>query len=473
MFFETSGAIGILKIEKETAMSFTEFMFSRQMQIILFFISCLATFVHYCWVTNIILKIYAEKVSQKRQMAFVLIYGVFLNNIVVYLIYLMGNMVSFSPLVYSLVTVANPAYAMLLYLCGIKILQLSPYRSVHIMSNAYIYFVAVNRINQFIGFTFFTQNSAQYNYMSDALSLVCSTVVNYLLYMITMALTDRFNFIIKQADQLHIESLWREVLRSFLKACFVFGMVVLLPRYVSGSLVYLVLSFIFALMIAISFLSDARKVAEIDVGNKETYINNLVETIDQFRGIKHDINNMLMIYEGYITLGDLDKLREYHSSLLNITSQSNYRMYLAQKINDNPAFIALLNAKLDYAESSSVNLDVDITCNLDFGISDIDICRAVGSLLDNAIEAAATSTQRKVLFSIEKQPNNTKLIVIKNSTPDIVEVNKLTQGVTTKAGHAGMGLAQVRRTLGKYGNCSFNFTYYDHSFTAYIAIMSD
>ncbi len=443
------------------------------MQTILFFVSCSTTFLFYCLVTSIILKIYAEKASWKRRFLFAFCAGTVLNNLWTYGVYLLGGMLSFSPTIYALVTVPNPVFAMLIYLCGVKILRLSPFRSLHIMNHSYTYYMAIKILNRFIGFTFFAQTTADYNYMLDAFSLVFCAGINILIYYVTIRIVNRFHFVIKQGDQLHIESLAREIVYSFLRASFAYGIVVALPRIFPGNDIYLIISFILALFIVNGILSDRSRAVRLELSNKETYINNLVETVDRFRGVKHDINNMLMSYEGYIELGDLERLKEYHRSLLQITSQANSRMDLAKKIQENPALVSLINAKLDYAESCSVKMDTDIVCNLDMSIDNVDVCRSLACLLDNAIEAAAVSPQRMVLLSIERKPEGSKLFIVKNSTRDAVDTSKLTQGVSTKEGHSGMGISQVRRTLGKYGNCSLNLTYFDHSFTAYMVIMKN
>ncbi len=446
------------------------FAYSTAMQIILFFVSCFTTFLFYYLVTNIILKIYAAPSSIRRKLLFVSVSGLLLNNIWTYSIYMIGGRASFPSIVYSLVTVPNPLFALLIYYSGVRILGLSPFRSLHIIDSAYIYFIAVKLFNRFIGFTFFQQSTPEYNYLLDALSLVFCTILNVIIYYLTMLLIDRHRFVIQQTDQLYTPSLAREIARSFLKACAVYSLVIILPILIKDQRIYLVITAILAMWIVVGFLLDSRKALLADLSNKETYISNLVETIDRFRGLKHDINNMLSTYEGYIMMGDLDELKKHHRSLVKITGQANYRMDLANRMQENPALVALINRKLEYAESLLVNMEVSLSCDLGMDIDNMDICRAAACLLDNAIEAAAESAQRSVLLSIEKKPDQTKLIIVKNSTLGEVDVSAITQGATTKAGHAGMGLAQMRRTLGKYGNCSFHISYYQHSFTAYVAI---
>ncbi len=437
---------------------------------VLFFVACATTLVFSYLVNNIILKIYAEKVSFKRRLLFIIICGLVLNNFWTYGVYFLGGKMSFPAVVYTLVTVPNPFFGIVFYYCGVKVLRLSPFRSLNIMYEAYIYFIAIKIFNRFIGFTFFAQTGPQYNYLLDAASLCCCAVINVGIYYLTLRVIDRFHLIVKQADQLSVTALPREIFYTFLKNCFVYGLVTIVPMLIPGNYIYLLLSYVLTMILQNVVLSDARKGAQIETDNKETYINNLVESIDRLRGVKHDINNMLVTYEGYIEVGDLENLKQHHMSLIKITAQANYRMDLAKRIKENPALVSLINAKLDDAEGQGVIMDVEIACGLDFDIDNMDLCRSLGCLLDNAVEAAADSSQRKVLLSIEKRPDHTKLIILKNSTRADVDIGRLAQGKTTKAGHSGMGLAQLRKTLRKYSNCSFQLSCFDHSFTAYLAV---
>jgi two-component system sensor histidine kinase AgrC len=100
----------------------------------------------------------------------------------------------------------------------------------------------------------------------------------------------------------------------------------------------------------------------------------------------------------------------------------------------------------------------------------MDISRILACLLDNAIEAADGSEQRKVFVTLESKSPNSKLIIITNSTASKVEPNTLLTGGTTKPGHEGLGLSVIRKILAKYGNCTFQMKYFDHEFSTYVEL---
>jgi len=141
---------------------------------------------------------------------------------------------------------------------------------------------------------------------------------------------------------------------------------------------------------------------------------------------------------------------------------------------ENPAVVSLLINKFKSAENRNVSMRVSLRCDLDnLYISNMDITRILACLLDNAIEAADDSELRKVFVTIESKSKDSKLIIITNSTASEVEPNTLLAGGTTKPGHKGIGLSVVRKTLSKYGNCTFQIKYYDHEFSAYVELKEE
>ncbi len=448
------------------------FAYSGVMQIILFFVSCATTFLFYYQVNNIALQIYGESAPVSRKLLFVTVVGFLLNNVWTYSIYLIGGMVSFPSIVYLLVTIPNPIFALLIYFSGVKIQRLSPYRSLHIMMHIYIYFIAIKMLNRFIGEGFFAQSPGAYNYLLDAVSLVFCTGVNTGIYFLTSAIIRRNQFIVKQTDQVYVTSLRREILWGFLTACLVYALAVLSPIATNRNIYgYLLSTMILGLSIVIGTLRDAKVASAADLNNKDVYINSLIETTQRLEGVKHDFVNILQTYEGYIMLEEMEGLKAYHESLLKTVNQAVYRLDLSEKMQENQALVSLLSAKLDYAEACSVNLTIRIDCPIEeLFINNFDLCHSLTILLDNAIEAAASSDKRNVSVSIKDKPDGGKLIIIMNSISAPANIPAPARAeATTRQGRADAGLAQVRKTLSKYGNCTFHIARFEQTFTAYVS----
>lgn len=104
-------------------------------------------------------------------------------------------------------------------------------------------------------------------------------------------------------------------------------------------------------------------------------------------------------------------------------------------------------------------------------MNDVDICRIIACLLDNAIEAAIDTDPKKVSVLMIPKPDKSKMIIITNSTqkpPDSAQM--LTLGMTTKAGHHGIGLNNVRKIIDRYANCAFSISYFNNEMTAYVEL---
>jgi len=264
----------------------------------------------------------------------------------------------------------------------------------------------------------------------------------------------------------------KEFFLFFSKASFAFAIRFALPLILTEQAVAYVLALIILMLfILLNICLDNIASNRQTISNHEVHISVLFNGMEELRGIKHDFNNILHTYSGYLELKEYERLERYHDSLVSATSHAGSVLELAQKMQENPAVVALLISKFDYAESKNVNLRVSLRCDLDnLYIDNIDITRILACLLDNAIEAADGSEQRKVFVSMESKSKDSKLIIITNSTAAAVEPNTLLTGGTPKPGHEGLGLSVIRKTLSKYGNCTFQMKYYDHELSTYVEL---
>lgn len=99
------------------------------------------------------------------------------------------------------------------------------------------------------------------------------------------------------------------------------------------------------------------------------------------------------------------------------------------------------------------------------------MCRMFACLMDNAIEGAADSTEKKIHVSAEGKANGAKLLIITNSTNAFVDIDDISRhGMSSKEGHSGIGLTTVRKIIGKYGNCTFQMKCYNNEVSAYLEI---
>ncbi len=195
---------------------------------------------------------------------------------------------------------------------------------------------------------------------------------------------------------------------------------------------------------------------------QELYIKTLNEMIDSLRGFKHDHNNMLQVINGYISAQDMDGLKKFHSQMMSESRKLNNIIPLNSYIKHNPPLYGLLLSKISYSEIKNINLTISVMCKVEIkNIKIYDLCKILGVLLDNAIEAAYESEKKYVELAIRENTNKSCLFIeINNSCSGTVDLETIFKdGYTTKKDHTGFGLWEIRKIINKYKNCKL----YTHS----------
>lgn len=180
------------------------------------------------------------------------------------------------------------------------------------------------------------------------------------------------------------------------------------------------------------------------------------------RRFKHDYINILQTLGGYIETGDIDGLKQfYHNDLLKesnkIIDKDRY-LFLLKHIKID-ALKALISSKIINAYSCGIEIQIEIIDDIyQLYMNTIDICRIIGILIDNAIEAAILCDKKDVKIAIVKNEDST-VFIISNSclenTPPIYKIYK--ENFSTKGDNRGIGLKTVRCIVNeKYHNVILN-----------------
>lgn len=327
-------------------------------------------------------------------------------------------------------------------------------------------------MNNFIGSVFFAQSGPRYNYLLDCLHLCCSFPIFIIANEIAKYFIKKNNFTMMFADRMFIKIKWEWAVFLF-KTILIYIVPVFISLVIKNNIVSNFFSAIFAVMFYfISFFIDSGISRKNEIASRDSHIMALSSGISEFRRLKHDFFNILQTYGGYIEIGDILNLKEYHNSVLKISAIESTPLELSQLLPRNPPLISLLISKVEKASQMGVYLKVSITANFDdLYIDIVDLCRALACLLDNAIESACESEEKRVLFNLEKKGKYSKIIIITNSSPLPLNESILSKtGKSTKEGHSGLGVSTVRKTLEKYPNCRFHYGFFNCEVSAYIEI---
>lgn len=454
-------------------MEFPAFAYYQSTQIALAFITYLLEFLLMFMVAGLILTLFNVSASKKQRALFAFLAGAMLQSGWSYAIYFLQGMVSFSRAQFMLITTPNPIAALLYCWLAINIFKLSPVRSVKMMSYVYLFWCLTKNMNKIFGAFLFIQDYDRWNYLLDIMQQCASFAFYFIIYCIVRYLISHKKINIMQFTDNRFFHQKKDLLFAFLKVLVIYVISVSFPILMNYTQTSMVLAFITNILFFVIIVAfDMRKHYLQVIENNNVHISTLFNSLEEFRGIKHDFYNILQTYSGYLELRAIDPLIKYHYSLIEATTRAGSAMELSQRTPENPPFVSLLMSKLEYANSLNVTLHYALQCNLsDFYIDNMDMCRMLACLLDNAIESAAESTEKKMHFSVESKPNSAKLLILTNSTDAPVDVDDiLHHGTTNKEGHSGIGLTTVRSIIGKYGNCTFQMKYYNFEVSAYLEV---
>lgn len=191
------------------------------------------------------------------------------------------------------------------------------------------------------------------------------------------------------------------------------------------------------------------------------YTQRMESFYEEIRSFRHDYRNILSTMQCYIDEENLDELKQYfHKSILNnsaILSDDGFYLGKLYQLEDS-AVKSLLYTKLITVFNREINLELEIAEPIPpLPIESLTLCRILGILLDNAIEAAAESSEKKLRISVVSTETAVIFTVTNSTLPFSVPVSRLLQrGYSSKAGHEGIGLSTVIELLDSvpYANLS-------------------
>ncbi len=453
---------------------YSDFAYSRSMELILFVIVNLANFIFAYIVVSLFLALFAAQISQSKKLFFACSLVIF-QILMIYIPYALSGFQSLGTYEYLLATPNPVAYIIEFFICN-KMFKIAKHRMINMLLCIYLFALLILCISRIVNFAFFQQSSEQYNYMIDAGSAVASAIVIIVIYAVMNLIFRHKSGVAKMTDNVFSGSLPKNLLAisSIMFAAYA-GVSFAQITYENDARGMLMVTLIIILSIIIALQRLRQNANAINLQNNAAHINTLNRVISDFRAVKHDFYNILGTYSGYITIDDLKGLKRYHEKLMSTTVAAGDQLDLAKRMDQNPTLCSLLILKSERAEKQGVTLSTAIHCAINnIAIDNFDLSRILSNLLDNAIEAACEAESRSVSFSIEEKKHGDKLIVVSNAVKEDIDASAVTKlGFSTKENHSGIGLVQVRDIVSKYPNCALHLVCYDLQFSAYVEIKND
>ena len=164
------------------------------------------------------------------------------------------------------------------------------------------------------------------------------------------------------------------------------------------------------------------------------------------RRLKHDMKNHIMVIASHLNSGETEQAKEYLSVVLD-----NLNRVYSYIRTGNSVLNYIINTKLEYAQQNGTTFKAEIE-NLPFEkMGSVDFSAVLGNMLDNAIEASLSETDKYIYVSVCKK-RGWDTITVKNKIERSVlsENPDLTTTKHDKEKH-GVGVAQIKTISEKYG----------------------
>ena len=225
---------------------------------------------------------------------------------------------------------------------------------------------------------------------------------------------------------------------------------------------YIVIMFVIIGILAYIFTKENKiEKQRIQYENLEEYTAKLEVLYTDMRKFRHDYTNILSSMYSFIEDNDMCGLKKYFDEKIQPLNQkmnsNDYKLGVLKNVHL-PEVKGLLSSKIIKAQELGLDTFIDISEPIDeINIDIIELVRSIGIIMDNAIEAALSSEDKRICLGLIKK-NQSVIIVVSNSfSGDIPPISMLfKQGFSTKGDNRGLGLSNLKEILSKYRNITLD-----------------
>ena len=247
---------------------------------------------------------------------------------------------------------------------------------------------------------------------------------------------------------------------SLLTLLFVLPGLIIIVSYIDNqplsiNIVILNLITMFAMLVLSIFNSQKRYnllLSQQEVECQKSYITILQSLVDNLRTFKHDYNNTLSTLAGCAQLDDIKSLKKVLKGVLDESKKISTLDKLNPDTIKNPTIYGLITSKYQQCEKNNVNMNFEIFSELkNLEIRTFDLTRILGILLDNALEAASGSKNKKVNLYISEIKNKVIIEISNTFSKTELSVDKMFEkGTSSKGENRGLGLYKVKEIIKRY-----------------------
>lgn len=233
---------------------------------------------------------------------------------------------------------------------------------------------------------------------------------------------------------------------------------------------------IVGLLLLTSYKEHYKNLKEVELKQLTEYTEKIEVLYKNIRKFKHDHVNILSSMIGFMESNDMDGLVAHFENV--ITPYTNRLQNEAYNLGFLPnikisELKGVISSKIFRAHEVALNVNLEILEVIErIDVQILDLCRIIGILLDNAIEAAEESEERNIDIALIKV-QSVVTIIISNSynQSNFVPLHKIyNEGESSKGINRGYGLSVYKEIIDMYPNILNETIVDDHYFTQIIRV---
>ena len=241
------------------------------------------------------------------------------------------------------------------------------------------------------------------------------------------------------------------------------------------SIIYVVILMMFIYFRRASILQEEKTQMQTEMlEQQEMYIQELESIQSSMRSFRHDYKNMMSSLYLQSREGNMEEVEKNIHGLIdefdeNIDRKMNLTVQMANiRISE---VKSLLYKKITGIQKKGIDFRMEVMYPVEeTGMKPLDLSRALGILLDNAIEETEKTGGKISLVVSEQQ--DTVHIIVENTIEQEVDLSRIyEEGYSTKGSGRGNGLPGLRKILQKYPGASLMTECENGTFIQRLAIM--
>lgn len=187
--------------------------------------------------------------------------------------------------------------------------------------------------------------------------------------------------------------------------------------------------------------------------------------VKEMKAVRHDIKNQLLTIMQYADEGRCEDIKEY----INILTNNVLPNILTYINTNNSAFDAVINSKIAICNQKNIFMEVNIQKETEINIPPAEIAVLFGNLLDNAIEAAKETTEKRISLEMRKNQGYVVILLCNSIKTSVLAENRNLETSKENKELHGIGIRSVKNIVDKY-NGMIQFYEEENEFCCHIML---